>query len=114
MEILIDAQNKRLGNLASEVAHKLMGKHEPTFSRHAPVRHEVKVINASKLSIPEKKPKQKTYVRYSGHPSGIKYETMRELVAKKGYSEVVRLAVFGMLPRNRQRPLAMKRLSVSE
>ncbi len=112
MEIIINAQGKRLGRIASEAAHKLMGKHEASFSKHAPVPHQVKVINAGRLSISEKAPKQKTYQRYSGYPGGLKTLTMRELVEKKGYPEVVRLAVYGMLPRNRQRPLAMKRLTV--
>ena len=113
MEIVIDAQNKRLGALASQAAHTLMGKHEPTFSRHAPVPHQVKIVNANKLSLSEKKPKQKTYVRYSGYPSGLKTLTMTQLIEKKGHAEVIRLAVYGMLPRNRQRPLAMKRLTVT-
>ena len=114
MELIIDAQNKRLGTIASEAAHKLMGKHEPTYSKHAPVPHQVKIINAAKLSLTDKKPKQKTYVRYSGYPSGLKILTMNQLIAKKGHAEVVRLAVYGMLPRNRQRPLAMKRLTITE
>lgn len=112
MELIIDAQGKRLGTVASEAAHKLMGKHEPTFSKHAPVAHQVKIVNASKLSLTEKKPKQKTYQRYSGYPGGLKSLTMNQIIEKKGHAEVLRLAVYGMLPRNRQRPLAMKRLTI--
>ena len=111
---VIDASGKRLGRVASEVAVLLMGKHRTDVARNtvAPVR--VKVEHAKKLMISERKRDGKTYVRYSVYPGGLTEFTMQKLIDQKGYSEVVRKAVYGMLPSNRLRAKCMKNLTISE
>ncbi len=110
----LDARGKRVGRLASDIAMLLMGKNRADVVRNqtAPVRVVVK--NASQLLIDEKKRLQKTYVRYSGYPGGQKTATMQKVIADKGYAEVLRRAVYGMLPSNRLRALRMKQLHISE
>jgi large subunit ribosomal protein L13 len=110
----IDASGKRLGRVATEVAHLLMGKHRTDVVRNetAPVR--VTVEHARKLLIEEKKRQQKIYDRYTGHPGGRREISMQKLIESKGYSEVLRKAVYGMLPSNRLRAPRMKNLTISE
>ncbi len=111
---VIDAKGKRLGRIASEVATILMGKHRPDAVKHITADVIVNVENASGLDISEKKQKEKTYKRYSGYPGGLKVFPMKKLIEKKGFSEVMRKAVYGMLPNNKLRAKRMKNLIVSE
>jgi large subunit ribosomal protein L13 len=110
----IDATGKRLGRLATEVATILMGKHRADCVKHQVVDVQVTVENASKLVLDERKLQGKRYDRYSGYPGGRTEETMAQVIEKKGYSEVVRKAVRGMLPSNRLRAPRMKRLTVTD
>ena len=110
----INAEGQRLGRVASEAAKVLMGKDTPDFERHLLAGRTVRIENASKLSIDEKKLDQKIYIRFSGHPGGQKKETMRKQIEKKGIEDVIRKAVYGMLPANRLRKPVMKRLIVNE
>jgi large subunit ribosomal protein L13 len=110
----LNASGKRLGRLASEIAILLMGKNRADVVKNQTAPVKVVVTHASKLLIDEKKRQQKTYVRYSGYPGGQKTATMNKVIADKGYSEVLRKAVYGMLPSNRLRALRMKQLTVSE
>jgi large subunit ribosomal protein L13 len=73
----------------------------------------VTIDNASKLLIREPKKDQKTYTRYSGYPGGLKSATLREVIAKKGHTEVLRLAVKGMLPKNKLQSVRMKNLIIN-
>lgn len=115
MKHTIDAKDKKLGRVATEAASLLMGKNLPSFVRNAvPEDVTVEIVNASKCMLDSNKMKQTTYARYSGFPGGLKTPNMVDIVAKKGYSELFRLAVHGMLPGNRLRPEMMKRLTVSE
>lgn len=114
MNYTIDATNKSLGRLATEVATLLMGKNSAEFTRNTVSTNLVTVTNASKLKVDQKKLLEKTYKRYSGYPGGLKISTMDHVVSKKGYSEIVRLAVKGMLPDNKLKNEMMKHLSVSE
>ena len=113
-KITIDATEKRLGRLATEIATKLMGKDSPDFERHTLADVEVEVINASLMDIPEKKKDSKIYKRYSGYPGGQKEIPMRKIIEKKGYGEVLRLAVLRMLPKNRLQKRMMKRLTIKD
>lgn len=110
----IDATGKRLGRVATEIAVLLMGKNTPEVTRHllAPVR--VSVANARKLLVGEKKRIQTAYVRYTGYPDGLRTLSMAKLIERKGYAEVLRKAVYGMLPHNKLRAKRMKQLTVSE
>jgi large subunit ribosomal protein L13 len=110
----IDASGQRLGRVASEIASLLMGKHRPDASRHIAKPIFVKVTNASKLLIDERKRTQKTYQRYSGYPGGLRTLKLTQVVAQKGYREVLSMAVYGMLPSNRLRAVRMKKLDISE
>jgi len=110
----LDAAGKKLGRVATEAATILMGKHDPHFERHQEAVSQVHIVNASKLHLPEKKRVGKMYARYSGYPSGLKKETLAMVSKKHGYREVVRKAIYGMLPSNKLRARAMRRLTVEE
>lgn len=112
MKYIIDAQGKRLGRIASEAAAFLRGKSSPSFTPNILPAVEVEVLNASKLSLAERKAARTKYRRYSGYPGGLKERSLAEFVAKKGHGELVRKVVLGMLPRNRQRSRLIKRLVV--
>jgi len=114
MNYTIDATNKSLGRLASEVATILMGKNSPDFAPNVVSSNRVTVTNASKLKVDAKKMLEKTYTRYSGYPGGLKISTMEHVVSKKGFSEIVTMAVKGMLPDNKLKNEMMKHLTVTE
>ena len=110
----IDAQGKKLGRIAGEAAVFLMGKNSPTFERHIPKGGQVKVVNASKLSIDPRKLKGEHHTRYSGYPGGLEKEPLEMVIKRKGYAELVRHAVHGMIPSNRLKKNIMKKLIVTE
>ncbi len=110
----IDAQNKSLGRVASEVAMILMGKDKADYRPNVVADVKVEIQNASKVKINPKNLKNKLYKRYSGYPGGLKETPMKKVIEKKGYSEIFEIAVKGMLPANKLRPLMMKNLEVTE
>lgn len=114
MKTVIDAKNKKLGRLASEIATILMGKDSPDFRRERLAKREVEVINVSEIQIDEKKQEQKKYKSFSGYPGGLKETPLKDVIAKKGYAEVLRTAVYGMLPKNKLRSQMIKNLVVKE
>lgn len=114
MEYVIDAQGKKLGRLASEIATILMGKNRADFVRNAIPSVKVKVSNSSKISVTNKKMEQKVYKNYSGYPGGLKERTMKKVVADKGMAEVLRIAIKGMLPKNKLRDRMMKNLLIQK
>lgn len=109
----IDATGMRLGKLATETARVLMGKDQVTFARHIVEDVIVKIENASKMDVPEKK-KSEIYQSYSGYPGGRKTETLEHLGKRLGYAEVIRRTVQGMLPDNKHKKRLMKQLIVTE
>lgn len=109
----IDATGKRLGRLATETASVLLGKDKADFAKHLVADVTVEIVNASKLDVPEKK-KSEIYQTYSGHPGGRKTETLDRLASRRGYSEVVRRTIAGMLPSNKLKKILLKRLVISE
>jgi large subunit ribosomal protein L13 len=108
---LVDATGKTLGRLASEIAKILMGKHKPTYTPHVDNGDFVVVVNAEKIHVTGKKLEKKVYYWHTGYPGGLKSATLKELLQKKP-TEVIRLAVRGMLPKNKLRDRRMKRLKV--
>jgi large subunit ribosomal protein L13 len=109
----IDATGKRLGSLATETATVLLGKDKPDFAKHLVADVTVEIINVSKLDVPEKK-KTEIYQTYSGHPGGRKTETLSHLATRRGYAEVVRRTIAGMLPSNKLKKILLKQLVISE
>lgn len=105
----IDAANKPLGRLATQIATLLRGKHKPDFIPYGDVGDFVVVKNIDKIKVTGKKMKQKIYYRYSGYPGGLR-ETPMETLFKKSPQEVLKKAVWGMLPKNKLRPKMIKRL----
>lgn len=110
----IDAANRPIGRVATEVAVILLGKDSPEFVKNRVLPVRVTIQNVDKLSISEKKRLQKEYQRYSGYPGGQKTENLQQLLDRKGYQEVLRKAIYGMLPNNRLRKDRMKRIEFSK
>ncbi len=97
---VIDAKDMVLGRLASQVAYRIRGKHNPLYTPHVDMGDWVIVINADKVKLTGNKMEQKTYYRHSGYMGGIKDTSIKEMFEKKP-EEVLRKAVRGMLPKNR-------------
>lgn len=95
---LVDATDKTLGRLASELAKRLRGKHKPEFTPHADVGDFFVVINADKIKVTGKKADDKMYYHHTGYPGGIKSRNFNEMV-EKAPIRVLELAVKGMLPK---------------
>lgn len=110
----IDAQNNSIGRVATEAAMSLMGKDKAGYTPNEKPTAKVKIINASKAKISQKKLDEKVYTRYTQYPGGLRKRTLRELIDKKGYQEVFKKAVYGMLPDNRLRKLRMNNLEITE
>ncbi|MFC1802214.1 50S ribosomal protein L13 [Patescibacteria group bacterium] len=112
MKYTIDAKDKKIGRVASEAASVLLGKDKPTFKKNIVSDIKVVIDNVSGLDISQKKMDSKKYQRYSGYPGGLKEETAGKVIEKKGYGELVKKAVYGMLPGNKLRALRMKNLII--
>lgn len=113
-EHTIDATNKRLGRVATEVATILMGKHKATYKKNLPGEDKVHVTNVSKVLIEERKKEGKIYKSFSGYPSGLKQIPMSDVIKKKGYDVLLTKIISGMLPHNRLKKDRLKRLTISE
>jgi len=108
---VVDADGKILGRLATKIASVLRGKHKPEFTPHVDVGDSVVVINAGKIKVTGKKAEQKLYKRYSGYPGGLKEMNLEAMLQKKP-TEVVKLAVWGMIPKGRLGRKIFKKLKV--
>ena len=98
--LLLDAENRILGRLASQVAMLLMGKNKPQFIRHLSVGDNVIVINVDKIRVTGRKSLQKKYFHHTGYPGGLRSETFGKRLAERP-EKLFREAVHGMLPKNR-------------
>ena len=112
-EYIIDAEGKRLGKVGTEAASILIGKDSPHFAKKIVVTVTVKIINESKLDISEKRALE-GFQTYSGYPGGRKVETLGHLAKRRGYKEVLRRVVNGMLPKNKLQKLRLQNLEVTE
>lgn len=108
---LVDAKDKVLGRLASEVAKIIRGKNKPTFTPNMDTGDFVVVINADKVKLTGKRPELKQYIRHSGYPGGQKITSVREVKLSKP-EFLVENAVKGMLPKNRLGRKLIKKLKV--
>ena len=97
---VIDATDLVLGRLASRVALVLRGKNKPSFTPNIDCGDNVIIVNAEKIRLTGKKMTDKVYIRYTGYPGGQRYATPKDLL-KSRPTEVIRMAVKGMLPKNR-------------
>ena len=110
---IIDATGKRLGKVATEAAVIMMGKDQPNFAKHIIADVDLEITNVSKLDIPEGK-EGAIYQSYSGYPGGRKTETLIHLAERRGYDEVVRRTVGGMLPNNKHKNRLLAKLVITE
>ena len=109
--VVVDAQNKVLGRLATQIAMRLRGKHRPEYTPHIDTGDFVVVVNAAKLRVTGRKAERKIYYRHSGYPGGIKQDTFAKLHAAKP-ERVLKKAVKGMLPKGPLGYAMVKKLKV--
>ena len=108
---VVDAENKVLGRLASEIAIRLRGKHKPNFSTHMDVGDFIVVVNAEKVKLTGKKLDDKIYYRHSGWIGGLKERSAKEMLEKKP-TELLKSAVKGMLTKNSLGRKQLKKLKI--
>jgi large subunit ribosomal protein L13 len=111
---ILDAEGKKIGRLATAAATILMGKNTEQFARNIAPDVKVEIINAGKADVTQRRLNAEVHPRFSGYPSGIKIPTVGYVIEKKGKKELFRLAVYGMLPRNKLRSKMMNNLTISE
>ncbi len=97
---LVDAEGKTLGRLATQIADTLRGKRKPQYTPHVDTGDFVVVVNAEKIQVTGNKLDQKRYYRHSGYPGGLRSRTLRDQLERRP-TEVLRVAVKGMRPKNR-------------
>ncbi|NOR15359.1 MAG: 50S ribosomal protein L13 [Candidatus Aminicenantes bacterium] len=108
---LIDADGKILGRLATQVANLLRGKGKPQYVDFLDIGDFVVIINAEKIKVTGKKLEQKIYYSHSGYPGGIKERSLEELLERKP-EDVIKKAVWGMIPKNKLNRAIHKKLKV--
>ena len=109
--LLVDASDKTLGRLSTNIAKILMGKNKPEYTPHNDVGDYVVVINAEKIKVTGNKNEQKMYYRHTGYPGGIKSQNFNDLIASNP-DRVITSAVKGMLPKNKLSNSVIKKLKV--
>lgn len=108
---VVDATDKILGRLATQIAHRLRGKHKPEFAPHVDNGDFIVVINCDKIKVTGNKLEQKKYYNHSGYVGGLRETTLEKMLARKP-EEVLLKAVRGMLPRNRLGRAMLTKLKV--
>ncbi|WP_220463661.1 50S ribosomal protein L13 [Sediminihaliea albiluteola] len=108
---VVDASDKTLGRLASEIAHRLRGKHKPEYTPHVDTGDYIVVINAEKIRVTGAKATDKMYHHHTGYPGGLKSMSFEKLI-EKAPERVLQGAVKGMLPRNPLGRAMFKKLKV--
>ncbi|MFT5319896.1 MAG: large subunit ribosomal protein L13 [Pseudohongiellaceae bacterium] len=108
---VIDAEGKILGRMATEIAHRLRGKHKAEYTPHVDTGDYIVVVNAEKVAVTGKKATDKMYYRHSGYPGGLKTRSFNEMI-EKAPEDVIKLAVKGMLPRTPLGRAMMRKLKI--
>ncbi len=108
---VVDAENKVLGRLASEIAIRLRGKHKPNYSTHMDVGDFIVVVNAEKVKLTGNKLEDKMYYRHSGWIGGLKERNAKEMLEKKP-TELLKAAIKGMLSKNSLGRKQLKKLKI--
>jgi large subunit ribosomal protein L13 len=109
----VKEENAPVGRIATKIADMLRGKNTPTFVANQVPAVRVTVKNANALEMSEKKLGEQ-YTHYTGYPGGLRMTSRGKVIEKKGHGEVIRRAVYGMLPKNKLRSLFMKNLVIEE
>ena len=109
----INAKNKSVGRIATEAASILLGKHKVDFIKNNVSGDPVSIENADSIRITDKKLTGTKFTRYSGYPGGLKFETAQDVINKIGRKELIRRAVYNMLPNNKLRTARMKMLNIT-
>ena len=109
--VLVDADGQNLGRLASKVAILIRGKHKPNFTPHVDCGDNVIVINSKKINLTGNKWEQKKYIRYTGYPGGQRSIKAKDLLDKDP-TRIIKMAVKGMLPKNKLGSTLNKNLHV--
>ena len=108
---VVDAEGKHLGRLATEIVRVLRGKNKPQYTPHVDVGDFVVVVNADRVAVTGRKAEQRVYRRYSGYPGGMKETSYEQMLARKP-TEVLRKAVYGMMPKTRLARKQFKKLKI--
>ena len=108
---VVDADGKTLGRLSTLIADTIRGKTKPTYTPHVDTGDFVIVVNAEKIAVTGKKLDKKMYYRHSGYPGGLKERTLRQQLDKRP-TDVIRLAVKGMLPKNKLASAQLTKLKI--
>jgi large subunit ribosomal protein L13 len=108
---LVDAKDRVLGRLATQIAMRLRGKHKPVFTPHADTGDFIVVINANKVTLTGRKWDKKVYYRHTGYIGGLKEISAKKLLEKKP-EDILRFAVRGMLPKNSLGRRQLKKLKI--
>jgi large subunit ribosomal protein L13 len=108
---VVDAEGKHLGRLATEIVRVLRGKNKPHYTPHVDVGDFVVVVNADRVAVTGRKAHQRVYRRHSGYPGGMKETSYEQMLARKP-TEVLRKAVYGMMPKTRLARKQFKKLKI--
>jgi large subunit ribosomal protein L13 len=108
---VVDAEGKHLGRLATEIVRVLRGKNKPQYTPHVDVGDFVIVVNADRVAVTGRKAEQRVYRRHSGYPGGMKETSYEQMLARKP-TEVLRKAVYGMMPKTRLARKQFKKLKI--
>lgn len=108
---VVDADGKTLGRLASEIAHRLRGKHKPVYTPHVDTGDYIVVVNAEKIRVTGRKLKDKVYHHHTGYVGHLKSETLEKLL-ERAPEQAIERAVKGMLPRNALGRRMLRKLKV--
>lgn len=108
---VVDAEGRTLGRLASELARRLRGKHKPIYTPHVDTGDYIVVVNAAKIRVTGQKMQDKTYYRHTGYVGNLKSESLQQLM-DRAPDRALRIAVKGMLPKNRLGAAMLRKLKV--
>ncbi|MFY9487300.1 MAG: 50S ribosomal protein L13 [Solirubrobacterales bacterium] len=109
--VIVDAEGKTLGRLATQIADTLRGKNKPEYTPHIDTGDFVVVLNAEKIRVSGNKLTEKIYYRHTGYPGGLRERTLEEQLERRP-EEVIRTAVKGMLPRTKMGRAQLRKLKV--
>jgi large subunit ribosomal protein L13 len=109
----IDAEGQKLGRIATKAASLLIGKNLVEYAKNKVFDVEVIIENAGKIDIFEGKLKT-VYKRYSGYPGGLYAKSMEQLIDKKGKSGLLKIAILGMIPKNKLKSRIIRNLVIKE